>query len=72
MITVYGYSPSGVPQVTPVARPSRARVSLGRDRHLSGYPVIRDWLDRVRAEPGFVAMPAVAIENAALIAQSCA
>lgn len=39
---------------------------------LSGYPAIRDWLDRVRAEPGFVAMPAVAIENAALIAQSCA
>ena len=37
---------------------------------LSGYPAICNWLDRVRAEPGFVAMPAIATENAALIAQS--
>jgi len=28
------------------------------------------WLDRVRAQPGFVAMPAYAVENSVLIAKS--
>lgn len=37
---------------------------------LASYPKIVDWLGRVRAQPGFVAMPPVAAENAALIAQS--
>lgn len=37
---------------------------------LAARPAIRDWLDRVRAEPGFVPMPPIAVENAALIAQS--
>jgi glutathione S-transferase len=37
---------------------------------LSRYPQIVDWLARVRAQPGFVAMPAYAAENAALIAQT--
>ncbi|HSE11984.1 MAG TPA: glutathione S-transferase family protein [Rudaea sp.] len=39
---------------------------------LAAYPRVRAWLDRVRAEPGFVAMPAYAAENVALIAQSAA
>lgn len=37
---------------------------------LSQYPALRDWLARVRATPKFVAMPAPAAENAALIAAS--
>ncbi|HZH43111.1 MAG TPA: glutathione S-transferase family protein [Lysobacter sp.] len=37
---------------------------------LDPYPALRDWLDRVRATPGFVAMAEPAGENAALIAQS--
>ena len=37
---------------------------------LSPYPALRDWLARVRATPGFVAMPPPAPENAALIAAS--
>lgn len=37
---------------------------------LSPYPALRDWLARVRATPGFVAMPAPPPENAALIAAS--
>lgn len=37
---------------------------------LSGHPAIRDWLARVRATPGFVAMPEPAPEHAALIAAS--
>ena len=37
---------------------------------LSTYPALRDWLARVRATPGFVAMPPPAPENAALIAAS--
>jgi glutathione S-transferase len=37
---------------------------------LAAYPNILAWLDRVRAEPGFVPMPPIAAENAALIAQS--
>jgi glutathione S-transferase len=37
---------------------------------LDAYPAIRDWLARIRAQPGFVAMPAIAGENAELIAQS--
>lgn len=37
---------------------------------LSPYPALRDWLARVRATPGFVAMPAPSPENAALIAAS--
>jgi glutathione S-transferase len=37
---------------------------------LAGYPAIRGWLDRVRAQPGFVAMPAYAEENNDLIARS--
>jgi glutathione S-transferase len=35
---------------------------------LAPYPAIRGWLARVRATPGFVAMPAPAPENAALLA----
>ncbi|HTD29357.1 MAG TPA: glutathione S-transferase family protein, partial [Xanthomonadaceae bacterium] len=37
---------------------------------LSAYPAIGGWLDRAKAQPGFVPMPPVAAENAALIAQS--
>ena len=37
---------------------------------LSGYPAVQRWLERVRAQPGFVPMPAYAAENAALIARS--
>lgn len=37
---------------------------------LSPYPALRDWLARVRATPGFVAMPDPSPENAALIAAS--
>ena len=37
---------------------------------LDVYPAIRAWLDRVRAQSGFVAMPPYAEENIALIAQS--
>lgn len=35
---------------------------------LSGHPAIRDWLARVRATPGFVAMPEPAPENRAMLA----
>lgn len=37
---------------------------------LAAYPRVVDWLERVRAQPGFVAMPPIAEENVALIAQS--
>ena len=37
---------------------------------LSRYPAIRNWLARVCAQPGFVAMPPYAEENIELIAQS--
>lgn len=37
---------------------------------LAGCPAVCAWLDRVRAEPGFVPMPPIAVENAALIARS--
>jgi glutathione S-transferase len=37
---------------------------------LDGYPHLRGWLERVRAQPGFVAMPPYAEENVRLIAQS--
>ncbi|HEY2396614.1 MAG TPA: glutathione S-transferase family protein [Rudaea sp.] len=37
---------------------------------LGSYPALRDWLDRVRAQPGFVPMPAYAVENVHLIEQS--
>jgi glutathione S-transferase len=37
---------------------------------LAAYPRVRDWLDRVRAQHGFVPMPPIAAENTALIAQS--
>jgi glutathione S-transferase len=37
---------------------------------LARYPALSAWLDRVRAEPGFVPMAPVAPENLALIAQS--
>ena len=37
---------------------------------LSAYPALSAWLDRVREQPGFVAMPPYAQENIALIAQS--
>jgi glutathione S-transferase len=39
---------------------------------LAAYPQVRAWLDRVRAEPGFVPMPPYAAENVALIEQSAA
>ena len=39
---------------------------------LGAYPRIRDWLARVEAQPGFVAMPPYAEENVALIAGSAA
>jgi glutathione S-transferase len=37
---------------------------------LSRYPALQDWLARVRAQPGFVAMPAYAAENIELITKS--
>ena len=37
---------------------------------LMQYPAICRWLERVRAQPGFVAMPPYAAENDALIAQT--
>lgn len=37
---------------------------------LSAYPAINDWMARVRATPGFVAMPEPAMENAARFAFS--
>jgi len=37
---------------------------------LAPFARIRGWLDRVRAQPGFVAMPAYAAENIRLIEQS--
>jgi glutathione S-transferase len=37
---------------------------------LGAYPAVRNWLDRVRAQPGFVPMPPYAAENRRLIAQS--
>jgi glutathione S-transferase len=37
---------------------------------LAAYPGVNAWLGRVRVQPGFVAMPAYAAENVALIAQS--
>jgi glutathione S-transferase len=37
---------------------------------LGRYPRIRDWLDRVRAQPGFVSMAPYAAENIRLIEQS--
>ena len=37
---------------------------------LTAYPKVRAWLDRVRAQPGFVAMPPYAAENVALVAAS--
>ncbi len=38
--------------------------------NIPAYPAICSWLDRLRAEPGFVAMPPIAPENAVLIARS--
>jgi glutathione S-transferase len=37
---------------------------------LTQYPNVCAWLDRVRAQPGYLAMPPYAPENVALIAQS--
>jgi len=37
---------------------------------LARYPAIQDWLARVHAQPGFVAMPPYATENVTLIARS--
>jgi glutathione S-transferase len=37
---------------------------------LDAYPFLCAWLARVEAQPGFVQMPAIAAENAALIAHS--
>ena len=37
---------------------------------LAAFPAVDAWLDRVRAQPGFVPMPPYADENVALIAQS--
>jgi glutathione S-transferase len=37
---------------------------------LAPYPAVRAWLARVRAQPGFVAMPPYAAENVALIEKS--
>ncbi|RYD16890.1 MAG: glutathione S-transferase family protein [Lysobacteraceae bacterium] len=34
---------------------------------LARYPAICNWLDRVRAQPGFAAMPPIALENLELI-----
>jgi len=38
--------------------------------NLAQYPAICRWLERVRAQPGFVAMPPYAAENVELIAQT--
>jgi glutathione S-transferase len=35
---------------------------------LAPFPALRDWLARVRNQPGFVAMPEPSAENAALLA----
>jgi len=37
---------------------------------LAAHPAVCDWLDRVRAQPGFVAMAPVAAENQAVIRAS--
>jgi glutathione S-transferase len=37
---------------------------------LAAFPHVRNWLDRVRAQPGFVAMPPYAAENSRLIERS--
>lgn len=37
---------------------------------LGAYPAVRDWLARVRATPGFIAMPVPSTEVAARLAQS--
>ena len=37
---------------------------------LAAYPAVRDWLARVRATPGFIAMPAPSADVAARLAQS--
>ncbi len=37
---------------------------------LAAYPAVSAWLARVRAQPGFVPLPEIAAENAALIAES--
>jgi glutathione S-transferase len=37
---------------------------------LAAVPQVQAWLDRVRAQPGFVPMPPIADENAALILRS--
>ena len=37
---------------------------------LAAYPAVSDWLDRVRAQPGFVPMAPVAAENQAMIRAS--
>ncbi|MEO7431354.1 MAG: glutathione S-transferase family protein [Dokdonella sp.] len=37
---------------------------------LGAYPHVLAWLDRIRAQPGFVSMPALAAENAERIALS--
>ena len=37
---------------------------------LGAYPRLRAWLERVRRQPGYLAMPPYAQENVALIAQS--
>jgi glutathione S-transferase len=37
---------------------------------LAAYPAVCAWLDRVRAQPGFVPMPPVATENIELMAHS--
>ena len=37
---------------------------------LAPYPAIRDWMARVRSTPGFVPMPPLAADAAALISQS--
>ena len=37
---------------------------------LAAYPKVRAWLDRVRKQPGYLAMPPYAAENVALIAHS--
>jgi glutathione S-transferase len=37
---------------------------------LAAYPAVRDWLARVRATPGFIAIPAPSPEVAARLAQS--
>jgi glutathione S-transferase len=37
---------------------------------LATFPTVSEWLGRVRAEPGFVPMPPIAAENAALVMAS--